>query len=821
MPPLQEKDPALSVANGDSEEGQYTPLQWRTLPWLGIGLLVIWGGQRWLRDTPVGAEQRVIDGSFAILLGSIALGKWAFHHRQEGRTIEQNQDQPPASQHWIFGGLAGLAAVLVLVSVLANAATQIAAWLRLGALLLFLLAGLPWPRKWTRDHLGRWGRSLRIGLTLTGATILVRLLLVATSIPDWDTLAWHPTVLGDLYQVLGSQRAVLLPFALGCFWPAGVWWACRHFARESWALTAGILAVLSPFQIWQPFPATQWGLVPYVFLFTVVAARRIVSSPRPGGWFWLGLGLGILWGEAVLWRFLILSWILFLIVPLFLFLINRPQRPDWIHVLYAGLGLVAGLLLHPNSFPGEISGLTQGAVAWGGILYPPRILTFWFQPEMLELRYSVTYFLFLDGLLALMGLILILLQGLRRYIPALGVIAWVGGMVYASQDSTLFISLAHMTAIVPSLLAMVALPVLMPQIRQLVANLLEREIPERWLVTGAACLFIWLVPGGILGFNPLMQLRDYVLFPDVADSPQSAPLLQEPITVADFVGDPAPPWLSTLVWQTAGTCHEGVPVMTQPRGVTIDLTSRQVHVVGQEPGMLVTLAMDENGRILAQWSEELQDPVEVAVLPDGTFRILDAGVNGVWSLDMDTGEISMLIEGHDLYRPRGFQVLPDGQMLVADTGSNRVVRYGADGSRLDYFGSLPGSVNLEQPTDVLEIGDRLWVLSPQQSWLREMYSGLQLRVTAPSHTLAGPHMSALADGTFLLTDSEAGRILYMGEEGHLKAIIDPDHNLVRPVDIDVAEDAQGIWMAVIDSGSCRVSLGWLDPGDIPTVREGE
>lgn len=787
------------------------PRRWQAWPWLGVGLLVFWGGQRWLRDSPIGAEHRVIDAAFAMLLGLGALGIWAARNQAGEKPATPQEAESSHPHHGVFGTLVGLAAVLILVSALAATDTQTAAGLRLGALLLFFLAGWSWPRKWAWPGRDGAARSWGIGLGLTGATLVVRLLFVAPLVPDWGMQTLSPTVLGDLYQVLGSQRAVLVPFALACLWPVGVWWICRRLAREPWALSAGILAMLSPFQIWQSLPASPWGLAPFVLLCVVGAGVQVTSAPRPGGWFWLGLGLGILWVEASLWRPLLLITMLLLSLPLFFRLVSGPHRPGWMQGLYAGLGLAAGLLLYRQAALGDLSGFPQEPGAWGEILYPPQILAYWFQPGMLELPYKVTYFLFLDGLLSLGGLVLVLVRIRYRPLPALGGIAWAGGLVYASQDASLFLSLSHLTAVVPWLLVTVALSELMPPLRQIAATVLDWEITERGLVAGVACLFLWQLPGGILGFNPLVELRAQMTGQATTALPEPVPDRVEPVTVGDFVGETAPLWPATLVWRTAGTCLEGTPVMTQPRGVAIDLGSRHVYVVGGEPGMMATLDLDQDGQVRARWTEGLRDPVEVAVLTDGTLRILDAGINGIWTMDPGNNALSMLTGGRDIYRPRGFQVLRDGQMLVAATGSNRIVRYGADGAWIEDFASWPGSINLEQPTDVLAIGSRLWVIAPQQSWLREMYSGLQLEVTAPSHTLAGPHMAALADGTFLLTDSEAGRILHMQADGRLQGIVDVGPALRRPVDIDLAENTEGIWMAVTDAGFCRVSLWQLDP----------
>ncbi len=792
------------------------PLRWQTLPWLGGGLLALWGGQRWIRYTTLDTEPRLLGAALVMLVGLGALGVWAAYNRTHEGTDKREHTETLGFAHWVGGLLVVLAIILALVAALAEIDTQAAAWLRLSALGCCLGAGGAWPRIWSWRHNRQGLRTLGIGLGLTGVTLIVRLLFTMPVVPDAEALSQLPTVLGDMYRGLGLSRAVLVPFVLSCLWPAAIWWACSQVARPPWALGAAILVILSPLQIWQPLSATPWILAPFVLLLVVVAGTQVMTTTRPGSWFWLGLGLALLWVEASAMRMLILIGVFVMALPLGFHLWSRTPRPGWLQCLYTGLGLVAGLLLYPAAELGEIAGLLQNYETSDNALSPLRLLAFWFQPETLELPYYLTYFLFAEGLLVLLGLVVVLVRGLRMPVPAVGGVAWIVGLVYASQHPDLFLSLSHLTAVVPWLLTTVALAALWPPLSQAMAAAWGWRLTERGLAIGVTCLFLWQLPGGVLGFNPLLVFTAQILDQDVVEVPG---VIQDWTDTEIFVDSTTPMWFASPVWYTAGTCDQDTPVMSRPMGVAIDPVSPHVYVVGQEPGMLVALDW-EHGQIRRRWEGDLQDPVEVAVMPDGSLRILDAGFNRVWRMDPDTEDFVLLTE-ENIFRPRGFHVLPDGQILVAATGSSRVVRYSAEGEWLEDVGDWSEVADLEQPTDVLAIGNHLWVIFPQQTILQDVYSGVQRKVTTHSITQAGPHMAALADGTFLLTDSEAGTILHMQESGDLNAVVKAGgEEWRRPVDIDVVETPEGIWMAVTDPELCRVSLWWLDPA-MAVQRAGE
>lgn len=789
----------------------------QSTPWLVLGLLLLYGGQRGIRNAPPLAGQRVLDGALFLLLGLVPLAVWAWCNRTALHTADTGSDisvrERTRALPWP-GPAVAAASVLLLVGIWAWFQASVADRLILPGLLVLYLAGLPfhlWRNFWLPALKLPTAREIGTILALTAAAGVIRLLLREPAVPDWDRLAQIRSVAGLLYRWLGAERAILLPFAASCLFPAAMWWGSRQLVPETGALGIGILALLSPFHIWTDLHVTRLVLAPFLVLCFIAAGLKAWQSQHPGTWLWMGLCAGLLWVEVPSLRSLLLVWVPSSILALVLIPAPGTGRPGSVHGLYALLGLVAGPLLFARAPLGLAAAEVWWRQALSGVPSAVQLATLWFQPQSLVLPFHITPFLPLTGVLALCGLILCLWPCNPVLAPA-GV-CWLAGSVLAVHEGDHFLHLAHAMTAIPLLLAALALAPIMAQLKGQLADW-QMPVSDRHLLAGLGLLAVCQMPGGILGENLAQTLANRLRGDITVETRKEAPPHQEaeslfqPLTTLVHDADTGPVWPAALIWQSTGTCTAGKPLLSSPRGIAIDLQQRTVLMVGTDPGSLLILALDEGGRVLGRLEKGLIEPVEIDVAGDGTMRILDAHQNNVLVFEPEAAELRPLVSNTAFFRPRGFHLREDDSMIVADTGQNRIVHLAPDGSIRSHDG------NLEQPTDVLERAGRVWVVSPHgNAYVRELGAALEVNVLSASSTLFGPHMAGLPDGSFLLTDPGASRILHLDGDGQLLARVDTGGSVIAPVGIDIAADGDGFLMALADIGTCQVSL-WSLPDTV-------
>lgn len=99
------------------------------------------------------------------------------------------------------------------------------------------------------------------------------------------------------------------------------------------------------------------------------------------------------------------------------------------------------------------------------------------------------------------------------------------------------------------------------------------------------------------------------------------------------------------------------------------------------------------------------NPIDIAVSEDGTYYVLDASANALYSLTAD-GEPEVFLAWEDLPVPSGIDIGPEGDLYVSflsafpfETGSARIERWTAEGELVETYGGLTGV------TDVLVADD--------------------------------------------------------------------------------------------------------------------
>lgn len=784
----------------------------QAMRWLGLGLILVYGGQRLIRQAPLGWEPRIMDGALALGAGMVLLVVWATRNRglEEPVLPLPACDLNPRLSQLGLGVALALAMGAFLLSWLSPSASAAVSGVRLMGMALLVLAGLT---RTLRD-IGQFlrpkrSRDLVIALALPVGAGLLRLALVDVPAPDFPELAQRSSLTGTLYQALGPESAILLPFLASCLFPLAVWGAARRLADPNGALVVGIMAALSPFQIWNPHHATGASLAPLALLGLVMATLRLGRRRYPADWYWVGMAFALLWMEVPAWRWHFLG--VSLLALLHPVLSQRGNDPVALRAsaLAGGIGLISTLV--------TLVGLNWSAVPPGtsptasvGVDLPAASV-YWFQPQTLGLPFHITLLSPLEGTLGLAGAILAVLRFPRQPGLALAAGAWWLGAVGSSHSMEQFREWHHLTAALPLALSVLPLSLAAGWLRtQLQAQALPALGHASLWSVGFLVLVQW--PGMVMGENPVLLLSDQLrdVQPRETENEAGARLWMPPpqtTRTLDVQGIPA--WTARLVWQSEGACHDTL-LVPNPRGVMIDTLNGWVHAVGVEPGVMQTFSL-ARGDPIRTWPAGLREPIELGREPGGRLRVLDAAEGQIRTWDEEAGAWRSVAAGTTLHAPRGMQMLPDGSMLVADTGHSRIVRFGPEGEFETDHWDLPGAHELDQPTDVWAFADVIWTVSPDKSYLRELKSGLQIGGVTRSSTQVGPHLAGLPDGAFLLSDSESGAILHLDREAHAVARVDTGEVVVRPVGLDAAAAAEGeLWLAVADAARCRISV-WRLP----------
>jgi DNA-binding beta-propeller fold protein YncE len=200
-------------------------------------------------------------------------------------------------------------------------------------------------------------------------------------------------------------------------------------------------------------------------------------------------------------------------------------------------------------------------------------------------------------------------------------------------------------------------------------------------------------------------------------------------------------------------------ILLQPRGVAIAPDGTVYIADAGRPGV-VTVPPEGEPRILTD--EQFREPSAVAVLPDRTIAVVDAGAAAVWRVQPDGMVTERLAPAEGLYGPRGIAAAADGTIAVADTGNNRILIIRPNGS-------TESVRNLKEPTDAafLPDGNLLVADTGAKSFRIVKRNGESVSTWSMpfAYTVVGPHVAVLPSGGWVATAPESRGLIRFPPNG--------------------------------------------------------
>jgi uncharacterized protein (TIGR03663 family) len=235
----------------------------------------------------------------------------------------------------------------------------------------------------------------------------------------------------------------------------------------------------------------------------------------------------------------------------------------------------------------------------------------------------------------------------------------------------------------------------------------------------------------------------------------------------------------------------------------------------------IYVADTANGRLLRLEGEKaqvvadgLKQPADLRVAADGTIYALDTWNHRAVAVT-PRGEVRHLwgrpassLDNPDLtafWGPRAIALDHQGQLLISDTGTGRIIRLSPQGELLRIAGGLGRQEGrFLEPTGLAPRPDGgVWVADVGNARLQLLGPDLEplqaVSVTPWRTSLPGshPYMALLPDGRLVTEAFAPGRLLILGPDGRLQAMVHTDPPLMVPQGLAVVGDL----LYVMDSGS--------------------
>lgn len=264
------------------------------------------------------------------------------------------------------------------------------------------------------------------------------------------------------------------------------------------------------------------------------------------------------------------------------------------------------------------------------------------------------------------------------------------------------------------------------------------------------------------------------------------------------------PLLLETLWSVGEGCGAAPRQFNSPHGIAFDPRTSRLLVADTANRRVQVLELD-GAQVGSINSELFQEPVDVAIAADGAPLVLDALAGAIFRVEADNTVTPLALQT-SFYRPRGLAVGRFGSLYVADTGGGRIAILGPNGTLEGELGGLESLLSRGQPVDALEINNAIWAVSAEDGRLWNLPVDGSLTAIQPTNTLDGPHLAALPNGSFLVSDP--GRRTFTvvqptGQPVQQFAYVD---QLVVPTGVAAMGAGDFVFIAATDTRSCSVSL---------------
>lgn len=262
------------------------------------------------------------------------------------------------------------------------------------------------------------------------------------------------------------------------------------------------------------------------------------------------------------------------------------------------------------------------------------------------------------------------------------------------------------------------------------------------------------------------------------------------------------------LWSYGAGCGSGTSQLNAPRGLSFDATTGRLFVADTGNRRVKVLTLD-GGAGEAITSDLFQEPVDVAVGPDGLLYVLDAGAQAVFRVGAD-GAVEAVPLQTTFYRPRGLDVDPAGNVVVADTGGGRVAVVSPTGELFSQNGGQGTALAKGQPVDVAADTGVIWTVTAEDGRLWNLPVDGSVTAVAPMNTIDGPKLAGLPNGSLLVSDPARGSFVVVAGTGQPVQQFAYQGQLSVPTGIAAAGLGDATFIAVADTAACSVSL-WRVP----------
>lgn len=264
-------------------------------------------------------------------------------------------------------------------------------------------------------------------------------------------------------------------------------------------------------------------------------------------------------------------------------------------------------------------------------------------------------------------------------------------------------------------------------------------------------------------------------------------------------------------WQV-GSCGSSEGQLAQPHGVALSAVRERIYVADTANQRVVEYTLTGTVSRIYTYAE-WQEPVDVVLIDEGFPVVLDAAQSSLTNLNPVTGSVEPRPVNSGFYYPRGLAVDPAGNLIVADTGGGRVVRLLPGGDPYQSLGGPETKLGRGQPTDVVEAGGTLWAVTAEDGRLWQPANGGSLTAIQRTNTINGPHLAGLPTGALFLSDPVRRSVLYFAATGEPQAMVNLP-GLLEPTGIAVAPINELLYLAVVDTAGCQLSLWRTDPAGL-------